>query len=337
MTSFSAVNKTSLHIWDMNFKEYQRWWIVIWSTGPTFNLAHWFVKITFLVFYYALTPARWYRYSIYGIGTFVTLLSIAVITSLVFQCIPVNFWDHLGTMKCTSIKLNLFISGIIYVLLDFAILLLPVSTVWKLQLAKREKFIVITIFSLMAFICVVSINRLIAVLDWFDSYDSTYKVVDHGVWAAIELDLSLAISCLPAIKALFPYLKFGLTSFSPSSGSRQQGQQGDSGMVRSSSSGAQKKPKFSPWGRNMPGLSTMGSQSVTTVTATHGDNSPGASDDERALRNDLEPIKEGEIRMETSIFHRYDTESIKSDHFRQGDNSDTEQKKSSMKESYGMV
>lgn len=78
-----------------------------------------------------------------------TWLVVALVGNFT-QCIPiVGFWDRLGhPPKCFNNNLFMLITGIIDILVDVALVLLPVRVVLGLQMPARAKAAVLGVFVL---------------------------------------------------------------------------------------------------------------------------------------------------------------------------------------------
>lgn len=106
-----------------------------------FALALTFARLSILVFYLRLSPARSFRWAVHGTITFLcleTLISIAL-SLLVFD--PTTR----VRMKAADQSLGMFY-GISNILVDIAILLLPVGVVVPLQMNVRRKAAVLSLF-----------------------------------------------------------------------------------------------------------------------------------------------------------------------------------------------
>lgn len=104
------------------------------------------------MFYLRIFPSQTFKY------TCVTLLGItALITVLfqaltLFQCWPLSYnWEGWkGEMHgvCLNINKQTYASSSLNIILDFAILILPLPWLFKLQIGLRRKIHVIVMFSM---------------------------------------------------------------------------------------------------------------------------------------------------------------------------------------------
>lgn len=67
----------------------------------------------------------------------------------IFQCHPREFiWKKLGTTGyCYSREVIDKASGLFNVVSDFAILILPISSIWRLQMCLRKKLLISGVFA----------------------------------------------------------------------------------------------------------------------------------------------------------------------------------------------
>ena len=146
----TVLQSASIHAWQFSMNHLIMWNKVLYVLMQIFCFAHFFVKLTYLMFYYSLSPKRSYRWMIMAIGGFLLAFSVAGHFVFAFQCTPIDFWYHLNTAKCIDSFQALLAFGVVYIIADFMILFIPVSTVLGLQLRLREKLVVLGIFGTMA-------------------------------------------------------------------------------------------------------------------------------------------------------------------------------------------
>lgn len=70
----------------------------------------------------------------------------------IFQCSPVAYawthwaWDSTGAGKCLNFGLGALIQSVVNIVLDFAIFALPVTQLWNMNLSKKKKLQVMSMF-----------------------------------------------------------------------------------------------------------------------------------------------------------------------------------------------
>ena len=79
-------------------------------------------------------------------------LSGSFLLALLFQCWPVNYfwlgWDHLREGKCVDQWAMLLAAGILAIVFDIMIMLLPLIWIVKLQFSLAKKIVAVMMLSL---------------------------------------------------------------------------------------------------------------------------------------------------------------------------------------------
>ncbi|MCJ1465553.1 hypothetical protein MMC07_004171 [Pseudocyphellaria aurata] len=77
----------------------------------------------------------------------------------------------------------------------------PIPILWRLRTTKAQKTVLTCIFSIAAFVCVVSIIRLV-VLSRLTVLDITWNFVNAAIWTSTESSLSVVSACIPSLRPL---------------------------------------------------------------------------------------------------------------------------------------
>lgn len=104
------------------------------------------------------------------------------------------FWTPLATYPHTCINEGVFMFSfsIITIILDFLILLLPLPVVWSLQLPKKQRIAVASLFFLGVIVCISGIIQAVYIKQALvDSYDETW--VRWPLWAASAVEVDVGI------------------------------------------------------------------------------------------------------------------------------------------------
>jgi hypothetical protein len=101
------------------------------------------------------------------------------------------------------------------------IAMLPVRSIWALQIPRQQKFALLVILTIGWFVCVVSILRLRALVVLAQHpQDSTWYSAPAAYWSAIEANLAIVCASLPALKPLVVRI---IPAFSTRRGSSSRG------------------------------------------------------------------------------------------------------------------
>lgn len=114
-----------------------------------YNLAICLIKLSNLALYSSIFPQVVFRRWLWGVGSVVVAWCIATQVVAIFPCIPVEAgWDPLlqPGARCVNAATLSIISSVVGIVTDFAVLILPIPLVLKLQLKSHLKAIVIGVF-----------------------------------------------------------------------------------------------------------------------------------------------------------------------------------------------
>jgi hypothetical protein len=157
-------------------------------------------------------------------GTIYFLATFCIVCVIVcfVQCVPLHkFWDFTGQVPGTCINTTAFFyspftfsnsclpsnclaaTSSINILLDIWILVLPVTTLLKIQRPGREKLALIGIFGLGVFSTIASIVRLYSIRVYTESKDPFFDSVPINTWSMVEINIGILCASFPATKALF--------------------------------------------------------------------------------------------------------------------------------------
>ncbi|XRM45278.1 hypothetical protein ABZX51_008378 [Aspergillus tubingensis] len=166
-----------------------------------YTLSICFTKYSILMFYWRIFGMSNIRYPIYLIAFVVTGWGLGVILTTIFQCLPVHgFWDKTIPSHCGVNVNNFFIGNAVpNILTDWALLTLPLPYVWKLQRSASQKLALTGVFIMGGFICIISIVRLVIMLNAYKvpSLDETWVFVGPSKWTAVETNIGIVSGVLP--------------------------------------------------------------------------------------------------------------------------------------------
>ncbi|KAF9885629.1 hypothetical protein FE257_012720 [Aspergillus nanangensis] len=188
-----------------------------WLTIPFYNAGLLCAKASILMQYFRVFPTKRMRTTCWiMIGVLGTYGSWAVLSAFL-NCIPVaKFWDPTIPGYCLAQKGLWFSNASMHIATDLVILVIPIPALHVLDLPKRQKVALISIFALGGFVCVTSICRLVALKKISDSTDPTFDNVDAAYWSAIECNTGIICACLPTLRPLIsrvvPHLLSSMTA-----------------------------------------------------------------------------------------------------------------------------
>ncbi|KAI1743158.1 hypothetical protein F4680DRAFT_409324 [Xylaria scruposa] len=128
--------------------------------------------------------------------------------SFIFACTPrEKIWNVLLTEgTCIDNSAALISSSGINLVSDTAILILPLATIFKLQMSTKNRLQVGGVFAIGVFAITASAVRLYYTVKLTKSQDTTYVVEPFGYWSEIEYASIILVACFPLFPLLFRHL-----------------------------------------------------------------------------------------------------------------------------------
>ncbi|KAL4995489.1 hypothetical protein BDV10DRAFT_174606 [Aspergillus recurvatus] len=186
------------------------------------------VKLAFLFFYYRIFPRHLtVRYCVtFGIA-FVAVSHLTLFFLTIFSCVPVSHaWDVSSPGRCWMPGVLPYTSGALSSATDLYVLLLPIRTLWALNITTWKRVRLAAVFSLGILAFAASIVRLGMTHVLTSSPDATWNISSISKWATIEANTGIICACLPLLPALLD--RYRATNFGSSlnrlwsSGSRRK-------------------------------------------------------------------------------------------------------------------
>jgi hypothetical protein len=129
--------------------------------------------------------------------------------------------------KCFNADPALLVNGITNILNDLFVYILPVPMLWRVQLPKKQRIGLITLFGVGSLVNIAGGLRLYYSIIVNDSRDGTWSGFQLWTWEAVEVDLGIACACAPALKPLllrwFPNLMHSVFGANSSSNPSRKG------------------------------------------------------------------------------------------------------------------
>ncbi|KAJ8133005.1 hypothetical protein O1611_g618 [Lasiodiplodia mahajangana] len=174
-------------------------------TWPTVGVT----KISVLLLYKRIFTTPRFIMTVWVLIGFVIAWTIAFIFALAFSCTPVDSqWDYTLDFTCVDL-VALFTTALATdVATDFLVLLLPVYKVWRLQLSRSRRILIIGIFLLGVLVSIVGLIRIgfltqiYNVLSGSAATDTTWYYAPVYYWTIIETNVGVLSACLPTLRPI---------------------------------------------------------------------------------------------------------------------------------------
>lgn len=184
-----------------------------YATFLLYGISVTFVKFSVLAFYDRIFPRNKFKWWLIILAVASLAWGIVMTFVSIFQCDPVQgAWT--GEGECHN-YLHLYLAmQTLNIVLDIAIIILPIRAVMDLQMARANKISVIGTFALGGLSIVFAIIRLAILVRDRNQTDITYDIAT-GIWSLIEPAFEVFCACLPTLS---PLIKFGRHIVEKSSG-----------------------------------------------------------------------------------------------------------------------
>lgn len=173
-------------------------------TMTTFGIL--FVKISIGLGMLRILVGKYYRWTAMALMAFVVITTIVTFTPFLAECQPMPMsWAYLkDPTKCipfTLFKAFADVNGAVSVATDFMYVLLPIPTIWKLQVNRRTKLSLLAVLSVGVLAGGCAVARVITGLAPFNVSDSPWTL-QFFIWFAAELNAGLIAASIPPLRPL---------------------------------------------------------------------------------------------------------------------------------------
>ncbi|KAJ6084677.1 hypothetical protein N7486_011477 [Penicillium sp. IBT 16267x] len=254
-----------------------------------YNPALMATKTSILMFYLHISKRtqRFLRVSSYVTLAAVNIGGLIVTFFSAFRCHPLQaaYKPSIPNARCTPILDIYLASAPLNVATDLAILVLPIPVLTGIHLPRKQKAVVVLLFSLFIFATIVDVVRIYYLqLASTRSNSAGPIVLDHSLvstallWSTVEVNVAITCACIPILKPLVLVLNDLVQSLLPGIFSDYLSFGGygmDStpqSLQRNSSEPKDKQLPTSPSVHSPPSAvnvqSTRGQEHDTTITAS---------------------------------------------------------------------
>ncbi|KAF3283691.1 hypothetical protein TWF173_000072 [Orbilia oligospora] len=194
-----------MHIWDLRQEQVKM--VRIWSfaTQLTFTWAVSLTKLSILLFYLRFCTTKAFKISIYCTIAFLVAWTINWTFLVTFQCVPVEAYWRLPKSGdfCIPLQNEMhLLHGSTNLVTDILVLLLPVPTVWSLQMPMRQKLTLIGVFTLGIIAPLSAILRLIYIEKATVSWDQSWWCLELWIYTSLETHVGIVCASIPSLKPL---------------------------------------------------------------------------------------------------------------------------------------
>ncbi|KAI5456755.1 hypothetical protein BGZ63DRAFT_517585 [Mariannaea sp. PMI_226] len=203
----TIANGLGRDVWTLSYASITRFGMFFYVMAVLYFLQVTLLKLALLFFYLRIFPATPIRRLLWGTVIFNCLFGLVFVIVTIFQCQPVDYfwtkWDGEHTGKCMDINAIAWSNSGISIALDIWMLAIPISQLKSLNLDWRKKVGVGLMFSVGAFVTVVSILRLRSLVALgSNSQNPTWEYLEASKWSTIEINVGIICACMPIIRLM---------------------------------------------------------------------------------------------------------------------------------------
>ncbi|KAK1827392.1 hypothetical protein QBC39DRAFT_176056 [Podospora conica] len=157
-----------------------------------------------------------------------------------FACVPASVFLPSLRAICIDSLVVYYLTSVMNIVTDFVVFMVPLPALRALNLPRRQKLLVMSVFCLGFFTCVISIVRLFSLHAAVRGDDPPWDNVSSAYWSVIELNCGIICASLPPLRPLLRHLNI-ITTFSRTGDAEPRGASDYKGSY-SKGSGARDAP-----------------------------------------------------------------------------------------------
>ncbi|KAL2150090.1 hypothetical protein VTH82DRAFT_7766 [Thermothelomyces myriococcoides] len=170
---------------------------ILWAVSLSLS------KISILILYAKIfsVPAFIWAARITTVFIIMWALTTSIMGLTICQPFAFNWDPTIPGGHCGNQVLSYKITGVLNLVTDIVVLLLPMPYLYGLNLALYKKLVLMVTFAVGLFTCIVSVIR-IKELSSIDYSDITYNVPMSLIFSALEPSLAVTLACVPLLRPL---------------------------------------------------------------------------------------------------------------------------------------
>ncbi|KAH7050316.1 hypothetical protein B0J12DRAFT_93661 [Macrophomina phaseolina] len=180
-------------------KQMTWFWVSTWIylTGVAF------AKVSILIQYIRVFVGRKTIFSSWATIAFIIMCCSICLFGGIFACSPIKrFWDPTVPGTCIHYFAIWYLHCAMSISTDFAIIAIPLPTIFRMNLERRKKWSLAFTFALGGFGCVTSIIRLYYLYFLSVTPDTTHYNPIPALWSTVELNVVIVCACLITLHPL---------------------------------------------------------------------------------------------------------------------------------------
>ncbi|CCF37047.1 integral membrane protein [Colletotrichum higginsianum] len=200
----SAFMGFGLHFWQVDPGNEPALLQMFYVAQILYILVQVFAKVAIVMLYLRVFTTPWFKWACWAFVAFMFGHGAIFSLLIVFQCIPVAaVWDRFLSSRCLNVNAVGWAGAVLSIIEDIVLMILPIPELMKLQITGRKRTGVGIMFSIASFATVTSMIRLKYLVQFSNTYDTTWDNVDIVVWSIIEEMCAIICGSLPPLRPWF--------------------------------------------------------------------------------------------------------------------------------------
>ncbi|PWY82062.1 integral membrane protein [Aspergillus heteromorphus CBS 117.55] len=192
-----------VRVLEMNPETLVTWGHMIIAIPLVYVFAVVFPKLAILHLFLSVFTDKRARLTCYLTAIVMLLNMVALFITGLLSCIPLSYyWTEAPGGHCININMYFRWAGFPNLLTDIVMLILPIPTVWALQLSTKMKWGVLVTFLLGSLGLISSLCRFIEFYLTDATVDGTWSATPLITWCMAECGIYLIAACLPLYRPL---------------------------------------------------------------------------------------------------------------------------------------
>ncbi|KAF2659433.1 hypothetical protein K491DRAFT_675652 [Lophiostoma macrostomum CBS 122681] len=167
-----------------------------------YNASQIMTKISFLIQYRRLFPGPKNQATCFWLLLFVAFWGITQEFLVSFACTPLTIFVPGMTGKCIDSLPVWYLTSSMNIITDFMIFIIPIMPVLKLQMRTRQKILLLCLFCLGFFTCIISLVRISTLHKGINTHDPFWDNAPAAYWSVVELNCGILCACFPTLRPL---------------------------------------------------------------------------------------------------------------------------------------
>ncbi|RGP69226.1 pth11-like integral membrane [Fusarium longipes] len=205
------------HIWAVKMDDLQEIYKILFAYTFLYAASCSVIKLSILIFYHRVFPSTELVFRASMIFGYFLSLSYPVVIWVTMgnACRPFeHFWTQFAGTQGTCIDINTFFLalGIINMINDFYILLIPIPQIFQLQMSLKKRLGITGIMMLGGFVCAASVVRIHFLTELTKTANVTRAMGPIFIWSDLEPCIAIVSACLPHLAPLRHIVRHKLSS-----------------------------------------------------------------------------------------------------------------------------